>query len=132
WVAGYNAMGIDIENDLDNDTTNSFFAQAVDDYLARYGGLPYAVFNLAAGNGFYYFGIDPTSYFPFQRTFGPFNDPNGGSPYDGGGESGFTGYVSASKGTKTRTSPIPPALPDYLKFPPTASPTPAASRVRPS
>jgi len=118
WDAGYTGMGMNIDNDLDNDTGNSFFGQEMDDYYARYGGWPYGtIFNLAAANGFGYGGIEPLSYFPYQRTFGPLIDPNGGSPYDGGGESGFTGYVSATNGGVTRSSPIPPAPPDYLKFP---------------
>src|SRR5207245_8426046 len=109
WDAAYTAMGINIDNDLDNDTTNSFFGQELDDYYSRRaGGWPYGVFNMGAANYFGYSGIDPSSSFPFQRTFGPFIDPNGGAPYDGGGETGFSGFVSASSFPGTRTSPIPP------------------------
>src|SRR5439155_9073090 len=72
WDAGYTAMGVNIDNDLDNDTTNSFFGQEMDDYYTRSaGGWPYGVFHLGAVNALGGSGIDPTRHFPFQRVFGP-------------------------------------------------------------
>ncbi len=119
FEGGYAGMGINVDNDLDTDSTNSFFGQEVDSYYLRYGGWPYRLFNMVYQD-FGYYGIYPGSTFPHQRTFGPFNDPNGGTPFDGGGETGF----SASISVPTRTSPIPLAEPDYQKFPSPGSPVP--------
>jgi len=92
-------------------TPPRFFGQEMDDYYARYGGWPYAVFNLAAANGFGYGGIEPLSYFPFQRTFGPFIDPMV-APLRWRRESGFTGYVLRRTGRYSQLS-HPAGDPDY-------------------
>ena len=121
WDAAYTGMALNVDNDLDNDTTDSFAGEEFDDYYARYGFWSYgSTFNFAAGNGFGYTGIDGTSYFPYQRTFGPLIDPDLSTSTTKtitGDETGFSGFISAANGTATRTSPIPPAGPDYLKFP---------------
>src|SRR5438093_1755302 len=144
---GYSAAGINIDNDLDVDSSNCFGCQEIDAYYLRLGGWPYGtVANFGGGHSFAAaYTISPTSTSPHQRTFGPFNDPNGGMPNDctaatcisnaqctgagapapcctgagtgtctGKGETGFTGFITASV---TRTSPIPLARPDYVKFP---------------
>jgi len=123
--AAYAGGGINIDNNLDLDTVNCLLCQSLDTYYARRGGgWPYNVFALSgsvqyAPNGE---GIDPLSLVPRQRTFGPFSDPNGGSPYNGGGETGFTGFTQNTN--PDSASPIPQAPPDFLKFPLPGAPRP--------
>ncbi len=126
--ASYNGVGLNIDNNLDEDGTNCFFCQELDAYYARrFGGWPRMTADLA-GYGQQYFGysygIDPASppNYVAQRTFGPFNDPNGGTPIDGGGETGFTGFTQNSN--PDSKSPIPTAGPFQLKFPLAGQPVP--------
>ncbi len=113
----YAAAGITIDNNLDEDGTISLLGQELDTYYARFGGWPTTMFTLTWGS---YYGIGPDTTFPYQRTFGPFSDANGNKPFDGGGETGFSGYISVPD----RTSPLGfnnlgvlNTGPDYLKFP---------------
>jgi hypothetical protein len=54
-----------------------------------------------------YIGIDPANYYqPHQRTFGPFQNPNGSPVFDGD-ESGFTGFTQNNN--PDSSSPIPQA-----------------------
>jgi hypothetical protein len=140
---GYAGGGINIDNDVD-DETNSFLGQAVDQYYTRrYGGWPSGTFRLASQ----YFsgtGINPGSLIPLQRTFGPFRDRGAIGTVDGA-DSGYTGVSGAmnfiSPGTcDTATglcsaplemvgeictvdtdcdsAQIQQGMPDYLPFPP--------------
>jgi len=111
----YAQLGITIDNNLDEDSTISLLGQELDIYYALQGGWPTSMFAFS-----WYYGIGPDTIFPYQRTFGPFSDANGGTPFDGGSETGFSGYISVPG----RTSPIPTAHPDYLKFPQAASTVP--------
>ncbi len=112
---GYEGAGINIDNNLDDDGATCLLCQTVDQYYATQGGAPFGVFNLLYSY-FGYYGVDPTSTAPFQRTFGPLSDPNSGTPFDGGGETGFTAFT---QNTNPRSSsPIPTqVLTDFLKFP---------------
>jgi len=119
--ASYNGVGLNIDNNLDEDGTNCFFCQEMDAYYTRrFGGWPRTVLDLA-GYGKQYFGysygIDPAvpPGYVDQRTFGPFNDPNGGTPVDGGGETGFSAFTQNSN--LDSKSPIPTAGKFQLKFP---------------
>ncbi|OLE67024.1 MAG: hypothetical protein AUG09_04560 [Acidobacteria bacterium 13_1_20CM_2_68_7] len=121
-------MGVNIDNNLDEDGTNCFFCQELDTYnTRRLGGWDKTSFDMA-GYSTKYFGsydanhISPVSTHPFQRTFGPLADPNGGSPFDGGGETGFSAFTQNNNGTSK--SPIPTAPPTYLKFPLPGAPVP--------
>ena len=116
--AAYFGGGINIDNNVDLDTVNCLLCQQLDTYYTRRGGgWPYNVFALSSTQQYFSGGegIDPASVIPRQRTFGPFVDPNGGTPFDGGGESGFTGYTNNTN--PDSSSPIPVAPPDLLKFP---------------
>jgi Thrombospondin type 3 repeat len=114
--------GINIDNDIDNDNINCLLCQPTDIYYTRrFGGWPYTVFRFAGQ----YFdtgsGIDPASIQPFQRTFGPFSNPDG-APAFNGDETGFSGKTSNQN--PDSTSPIPLARPDYLPFPLPGAPVP--------
>ncbi|HKQ97299.1 MAG TPA: S8 family serine peptidase, partial [Candidatus Polarisedimenticolia bacterium] len=117
---GYAGGGINIDNDVDNDGVNSFLVQHLDQYYERTaGGWPAGVFRFA-GQYFPGTGIDPTTTSPHQRTFGPFQDPNG-ILFDGD-ESGFTGFTQNTN--PASTSPIPTAEPDFLPYPLPGAPLP--------
>src|SRR3989442_5294047 len=94
---GYSAAGINIDNDLDVDSSNCFGCQEIDAYYLRLGGWPYGtVANLGGGHSFAAaYQISPTSTSPHQRTFGPFNDPNGGTPNNAAAETGFYGFAKS-------------------------------------
>ncbi|HEV8702314.1 MAG TPA: thrombospondin type 3 repeat-containing protein, partial [Candidatus Polarisedimenticolia bacterium] len=116
--AAYFGGGINIDNNLDLDTVNCLLCQQLDTYYTRkFGGWPYNVIALSGHEQYFPNGegIDPRSTNPHQRTFGPLVDANGGTPFDGGGESGFTGYTQNTN--PDSASPIPQAPPDYLKLP---------------
>ena len=113
-VDGYAGGGINIDNDADNDGSNSLLSGHSDVYYARRnGGWPYGTFRFASQ----YFngpGIDPANFPPRQRTFGPFTNPNGSGTLDGD-ETGFTGFTEDTN--PDSTSPIPTATPDFLPYP---------------
>ncbi|HYV17475.1 MAG TPA: thrombospondin type 3 repeat-containing protein [Verrucomicrobiae bacterium] len=110
----YAGGGINIDNDADSDAVNSLLGQAIDPYYARRsGGWPYGVFRFH-GEYFPGVGIDPATIVPFQRTFGPFQNPNASGGLDGD-ESGFTGLTQNTN--PDSTSPIPIAPPEHLAFP---------------
>ncbi|HEV8702312.1 MAG TPA: thrombospondin type 3 repeat-containing protein, partial [Candidatus Polarisedimenticolia bacterium] len=116
--AAYSGGGINIDNNVDDDTVNCFLCQVLDTYYTRRaGGWSYNVISISGGDQYFLNGegIDPASTDPHQRTFGPLVDSNGGTPFDGGGESGFTGYTQNTN--PDSASPIPQAPPDYLKLP---------------
>jgi hypothetical protein len=120
----YAGGGINIDNDIDGDSANCLLCQQLDTYYTRrFGGWPYGMFRFA---GQYFggtnVGIDPLSIAPRQRTFGPFIDPNGGTPFDLGGESGFSGFTQDSN--LDSTSPIPTAPPDFIPYPLPGAPVP--------
>jgi hypothetical protein len=114
-VDGYASGGVNIDNDADQDSTNSLLAQHTDDYyMRRLGGWPFGVFRFSGqyfANGT---GIDPASTSPYQRTFGPFTNPDG-SPGLNGDETGFTGLTQNTN--PDSASPIPEARPEFLSFP---------------
>ncbi|MEK7799736.1 MAG: thrombospondin type 3 repeat-containing protein, partial [Acidobacteriota bacterium] len=123
--AAYFGGGINFDNNVDLDSVNCFLCQQVDTYYTRRaGGWPYNVFALSSSNQYFDTGegIDPASTVPFQRTFGPFSDGNAGTPFDGGGESGFSGFTQNTN--PDSSSPIPQAPPDFLKFPLPGAPVP--------
>ncbi|MBI1951026.1 MAG: thrombospondin type 3 repeat-containing protein, partial [Acidobacteria bacterium] len=123
--AAYFGGGINIDNDLDTDSTNCFLCQQLDTYYTRRaGGASYNVFALSSTAQYFSTGqgIDPASSTPLQRTWGPLIDPNGGTPFDGGGESGFSGFTQNTN--PDSLSPIPQAPPDLLKFPLPGAPVP--------
>ncbi|HET8947882.1 MAG TPA: thrombospondin type 3 repeat-containing protein, partial [Candidatus Polarisedimenticolia bacterium] len=111
----YAGGGINIDNDADSDAVNSLLGQNLDPYYARRsGGWPYGVFRF---HGEYFVGgagIDALTTAPFQRTFGPFQNPNASGNLDGD-ETGFTGLTQNTN--PDSSSPIPTAPPDYLPFP---------------
>ena len=114
-VNAYAGGGINIDNDADSDAVNSLLLQNTDPYYSRRsGGAPYSVFRF---HGQYFFGgvgIDPLSTAPYQRTFGPFTNPNASVNLDGD-ETGFSG---ATQNTNPDSStPIPTAQPDFLPYP---------------
>src|SRR5262249_38893767 len=121
-VDAYAGGGINIDNDVDSDAVNSLLLQNTDPYYSRRtGGWPYRVFRLPRpGFSGQYFtgtsatGIDPLSTAPFQRTFGPFQNPNLSGTLDGD-ESGFTGFTQNTN--PDSSSPIPTAIPDFLPYP---------------
>ena len=111
---GYAGGGVNIDNDVDNDSANSLLAQQMDQYYTRRtGGWPYGMFR-DAGQYFPGDGIDPTTTAPFQRTFGPFSNPNASVNLDGD-ETGFSGATQNSN--PDSSSPIPTAIPDFLAYP---------------
>jgi hypothetical protein len=111
---GYAGGGVNIDNDVDNDSANSLLGQQMDQYYTRRtGGWPYGMFR-DAGQYFPGDGIDPASTAPFQRTFGPFNNPNG-SPILDGDETGFSGATQNSN--QDSRTPIPTTIPDFLAYP---------------
>ena len=114
-VDGYAGGGVNIDNDVDSDNANSLLGQTVDTYYTRRsGGWPYVLMRDTGG----YFdlqGIDPLSANPFQRTFGPFQNPTPGGGFSGD-ESGFSGTTPPLTNANS-TSPIPEANPDFLPFP---------------
>jgi hypothetical protein len=115
---GYAGGGINIDNDADSDNTNSLLNQEMDAYYTRRtGGWPYALFR-DTGQYFNGPGVDPTTFSPFQRTFGPWVDVAPiGTPSSG--DTGFSGFTSNQN--PASASPIPLARPDFLPYPlPTA------------
>jgi hypothetical protein len=111
---GYAGGGVNIDNNADSDNVNSLLSQQLDQYYTRRtGGWPYGVFR-DAGQYFPGAGIDPTTSAPHQRTFGPFQNPNGLSGFDGD-ESGFTGFTANNN--PQSLSPIPTTEPDFLAYP---------------
>jgi thrombospondin type 3 repeat protein len=120
---GYAGAGANIDNNIDSDSSDSLLGQQVDTYYLRTaGGWPYGtLFIFNASQAFNGEGIDPQSTVPRQRTFGPFSDPNGGGPFNGGGETGFGGIISIPG--RCPTPPGPPCNiqmtddPDFTKFP---------------
>jgi hypothetical protein len=113
----YAGGGINIDNNIDNDSPNCILCQQLDQYaLRRYGGWFYGVFRFSGQNFDSGTGINPGSS-PPQRTFGPFIDPNGGTPSDGGGETGFSGF-------QQNGAPMPTAPPDFLPYPLPGAPVP--------
>jgi hypothetical protein len=111
---GYAGGGVNIDNDVDVDATNSLLQQQVDQYYTRRtGGWPYGVFR-DAGEYFNGAGIDPTTTAPHQRTFGPFTNPNNSVNLDGD-ETGFSGTTPPGTNPSS-ASPIPTANPDYLPY----------------
>ncbi|HEV8699781.1 MAG TPA: thrombospondin type 3 repeat-containing protein, partial [Candidatus Polarisedimenticolia bacterium] len=123
--AAYSGGGINIDNNADDDTVNCFFCQVLDTYYTRRaGGWAYNVISISGGDQYFANGegIDQFSTDPAQRTFGPLVDPNGGTPIDGGGETGFSGFTQNTN--PDSSSPIPAAPPDLLKFPLPGAPVP--------
>jgi hypothetical protein len=113
-IDGYAGGGVNIDNNVDSDNTNSLLGQRLDQYYARKaGGWPYGVFR-DAGQYFNGPGIVPFGTSPYQRTFGPFQNPNSSANLDGD-ESGFTGWTPNTN--PNSTSPIPTAPPAYLPYP---------------
>ncbi len=118
---GYAGGGINIDNNVDDDGGNSLLGQHLDQYYARRsGGWPYVVFR-DAGQYFPGNGINPSSTAPYQRTFGPFTNPNF-SPGLDGDETGFTGLTANNN--PNSSSPIPTAEPDFLAYPVPGAPLP--------
>jgi hypothetical protein len=116
-VDGYAGGGVNIDNDADQDAANSLLGQHTDDYyMRRSGGWPFGVFRFAGqyftGTGAV--GIDPLSVSPYQRTFGPFQNPDNSVGFSGD-ETGFTGLTQNTN--PDSASPIPEARPDFLPFP---------------
>jgi hypothetical protein len=115
-VDQYASGGINVDNDVDNDGTNSLLVQNTDTYYMRkFGGWPSGVFRFSGQ----YFGpsdggIDPMSIAPHQRTFGPFTNDNGSIGFDGD-ETGFTGWTQNHN--PDSSNPIPTAIPDLLPYP---------------
>ena len=111
----YQGGGVNIDNDIDNDSANSLLAQQMDAYYTRRtGGWPYGMFR---DHGEYFTGgagIDPQTNAPFQRTFGPFTNPNSSANLDGD-ETGFSGRTQNTN--PNSSSPIPTAIPDFLAYP---------------
>jgi hypothetical protein len=119
----YAGGGVNIDNDVDSDNANNMLGQEMDVYYTRrFGGWGYDVFRFA-GQSFDdpNSGIDPKSNAPYQRTFGPFSNPNGSSQFDGD-ETGFTGHTQNSNPDSQAI--IPEAKPDFKKFPLPGSPVP--------
>jgi len=113
-IDAYAGGGVNIDNDVDSDNVNSLLGQRLDQYYTRQaGGWPYGLFR-DTGEYFNGQGIDPTTTAPFQRTFGPFINPNGSGTVDGD-ECGFTGFTTNNN--PRSQSPIPVAQPDYLPYP---------------
>jgi hypothetical protein len=112
----YAGGGINIDNNIDNDSANCLLCQQLDTYYTRRaGGWPYGMFRFsgqAFGTGV---GIDPASSAPRQRTFGPFEDPGGGAPNNNGNETGFSGFTANTN--PDSASPIPTAPPDFIPYP---------------
>ena len=113
----YAGGGVNIDNNVDSDNTNSLLAQQLDQYYTRRtGGWPYGVFRDGGqyfNNGDAVTGIDPSSTAPHQRTFGPFTNTNG-LPFDGD-ETGFSGFTQNNN--PASSSPIPTTEPDFLAYP---------------
>ena len=124
-VDSYAGGGVNIDNDLDNDSINCMLCQEMDTYYSvRFGGWPYDLFRFV-GQSFYipaYTGIDPKSVAPYQRTFGPYLNPDN-SPAFNGDETGFTGATPPGTNPDS-SSPIPSAKPDFLPFPLPGAPLP--------
>jgi hypothetical protein len=116
---GYAGGGVNIDNDADSDNENSLLGQQVDAYYTRrFGGWPNGLFRFA-GEYFNGPGIDPTTTSPYQRTFGPFQDPD--VIFLDGDECCFSGTTPPGTNPAS-TSPIPTAQPDYLPYPQHAVP----------
>ncbi|MFQ5877165.1 MAG: thrombospondin type 3 repeat-containing protein [Acidobacteriota bacterium] len=112
----YAGAAINIDNNIESDAENCLLCQQVDVYYSRrFGGWSYSHFRLGPPQ---YFGsgdgIDPASISPRQRTFGPFQNPDGSAQLNGD-ESGFTGETQDTN--VDSTTPIPEAPPDQLAFP---------------
>jgi hypothetical protein len=111
---GYAGGGVNIDNDADSDNENSLLGQQTDIYnTRRAGGWPNGLFRFA-GQYFNGPGIDPTTTAPYQRTFGPFQNPD--VIFLDGDECCFSGTTPPGTNPAS-SSPIPTALPDYLPYP---------------
>ncbi|HZN03238.1 MAG TPA: thrombospondin type 3 repeat-containing protein [Candidatus Polarisedimenticolia bacterium] len=111
---GYAGGGVNIDNDIDSDNANSLLGQQMDSYYTRRtGGWPYGMFR-DAGSYFPGDGIDPATTAPFQRTFGPFTNPNASVNLDGD-ETGFSGHTQDTNADSS--TPIPTTIPDFLAYP---------------
>ncbi|HXH28635.1 MAG TPA: thrombospondin type 3 repeat-containing protein [Candidatus Polarisedimenticolia bacterium] len=122
-VDAFAGGGINIDNNIDDDNINCLLCQPTDIYYTRrFGGWPYGLFRFSGQ----YFddpvqGIDPASTRPFQRTFGPYSNPDGSAALNGD-ETGFSGNTQNSN--PDSSTPIPQAKPDYLAFPLPGAPRP--------
>jgi hypothetical protein len=118
----YAGGGFNIDNNIDNDNSNCMLCEQLDTYYTRrLGGWTNSFFRFS-GQSFPGTGIDPVSLAPRQRTFGPLVDPGGGTPYDNGNETGFTGFTQNTNADSL--SPIPQAPPDFIPYPLPGAPVP--------
>jgi thrombospondin type 3 repeat protein len=115
----YAGGGVNIVNDVDNETTNCMLCQEMDLYYTRrFGGWNYTVFKFA-GVAFFgpgAVGINPGPYAAVhQRTFGPYTNPDHSSGNFSGDETGFTGHT---QNNDYYSQPIiPTQAPDFIPFP---------------
>jgi Thrombospondin type 3 repeat len=117
WQQSLSGGGIDIDNNIDDDTGNCLLCQ---EFNRTYGGFDYQVADLGSSGDA---GSDPTNIGLRQRTFGPLDDPDGStgtaSKFVNGDETGFSGFTQNTN--PNSLSPIPVAKPDLLPYPlPTA------------
>ncbi|HXH29037.1 MAG TPA: thrombospondin type 3 repeat-containing protein, partial [Candidatus Polarisedimenticolia bacterium] len=123
WQLSLTGGGIDIDNNIDDDTGNCLLCQ---EFNRTYGGFDYQIADLASSGDA---GSDPTNVGLRQRTFGPLNDPDGststGSKFVSGDETGFSGFTQNTN--PASSSPIPVAAPDLLPYPVSNAPVVTAS-----
>jgi hypothetical protein len=105
---GYAGGGVNVDNNADSDNLTSMLGDQLDTYyIRRFGGWPHGTTRQTYEYFSNYIGIDPANYYrPDQRTFGPFQNPNGVPIFDGD-ESGFTGFTQNNN--PDSESPIPQA-----------------------
>jgi hypothetical protein len=114
---GYAGGGVNVDNNADSDNITSMLGEQLDTfYTRRFGGWPHGVTRQTYEYFSDYIGIDPANYYePHQRTFGPFQNPNGSPVFDGD-ETGFPGFTQNNN--PDSTNPIPTAQnPLQLPYP---------------
>src|SRR5437867_2484990 len=111
---------INLDSNLESDDRNCLLCQTV--FYQRFGGVYYNVAHWATYN----YGIDPLGKdVDPQRTFGALYDPNGSvasSRTVTGDEIGFSGFTQNTN--PASTTPIPPAVPDFMPYPRLSDPLP--------